>query len=282
MRSTLKLSAIALAAVFSLGAAAQTSSGSATPSGTGGAGDSATGGRSAPAVQRGAGTRNSESTKDDKVAKGDRKFIEQAAGSGMFEVQVSQLATTRAKSPDVKSFAGMLVDHHTKANDELTQLANAKGVELPAAPPRAMRNEVEKLAKENGDAFDKDFIKNVGIKAHEKDIKAFEKAGKDVKDPELKAWVTKTLPTLKEHLASAQKLQKGGGMNHDAASMGNAGATAGNAGATAGNGGATAGNGGTAGKSGNTGNAGTPTNAGTGGGASTKTGGGNGANKTGS
>lgn len=207
MQSTPKLSAIALAMAFSLGAAAQTS-GSTLPSV--GTGTSATGGRSAPAAQPGEGTRNSDSKKDDKVARGDRKFIEHAAGSGMFEVQVSQLATTRARSPNVKSFASMLVDQHTKANDELTQLANARGVELPAAPPRAMRREVEGLARKNGDAFDKDFVKNVGIKAHEKDIKAFEKAAKDVKDPELKAWVTRTLPTLKEHLASAQKLQKGG------------------------------------------------------------------------
>lgn len=262
MQSTLKLSALAIAMAVSLGAAAQPASSAAAPSGTGGAGDSATGGRSAPAVQRGAGTRNSESKKDDKVASGDRKFIEAAAGSGMFEVQVAQLATSRAKSPDVKSFAGMLVDQHTKANDELTQMANAKGVELPAAPPRAMRNEVEKLAKKNGAEFDKDFIRSVGIKAHEKDVKAFEKAGKDVKDPELKAWVAKTLPSLKEHLAQAQKLEKGGGMDRDAASMGNAG---------------------TAGKSGNTGNSGDASKAAnTGGGASTRTGGGNGANKTGS
>lgn len=219
MTPILKLSAVALAMAMSLGTIAQTSSGAATS--PGGAGTSATGGRSAPKAQAGEGTRNSESKKDDKVASGDRKFIEKAAGSGMFEVQVAQLATTRAKSPDVKGFAAMLVDHHTKANDELTQLANAKGVELPAAPPRAMRNEVEKLAKKNGDEFDKDFVKSVGIKAHEADIKEFEKAGKDVKDAELKAWATKTLPTLKEHLAAAQKLEKGGGTANDAASMGN-------------------------------------------------------------
>lgn len=222
MTTILKLSAVALAAALSLGASAQTSSGAATPSGSGGAGTSATGGRSAPKAQGGEGTRNSESKKDDKVASGDRKFIEKAAGSGMFEVQVSQLATTRARSPDVKSYAGMLVDHHTRANDELTQLANAKGVELPAAPPRAMRNEIEKMARKNGGDFDKDFVRNVGIKAHEKDIKEFEKAVKDVKDADLKSWVARTLPTLKEHLAAAQKLEKGGGAQ-DAASMGNKG-----------------------------------------------------------
>jgi putative membrane protein len=257
MQSTLKLSAIAFAMVISLGSAFAQTSGSAQPSGTGGAGTSATGGRSAPAAQPGEGTRKSESTKDDKVSKADRKFIETAAGSGMFEVQVAQLATTRAKSPDVKSFAGMLVDHHTKANDELTQLANAKGVELPAAPPRAMRRETEQLGKKNGDAFDKDFIKDVGIKAHQKDIKEFEKASKDVKDPEVKAWATKTLPVLKEHLAQAQKLQDGKGSG---ASMGSSGSSSGSTNATSGN----------------------PSSGNTGGGASTKAGGGNGANKTGS
>jgi putative membrane protein len=250
----LKLSAVAIAMAFSLGGAfAQTSSGAAQPSGTGGAGTSATGGRSAPAAQPGTGTRNSETKKDDKVAAGDRKFVQAAAGSGMFEVQVSQLAATRAQSPDVKSFAGMLVDHHTKANDELTQLANAKGIELPAAPPRAMRRQVDQLGKKKADDFDKDFIKNVGIDAHKKDIKEFEKASKDVKDPELKAFATKTLPQLKEHLAQAQKLQ-GGGKGGDAQKMG-AGSKSGAADGAS--------------------------HSGDHSGASTKTGGGSGANKTG-
>src|SRR4051794_19501540 len=107
---TMKLSAIALAMAFSLGGAFAQSAGSSTSSGSAGAGTSATGGRSAPAAQPGEGTRNTETKKDDKIASGDRKFIEKAAGSGMFEVQVAQLAATRAKSPDVKSFASMLVD----------------------------------------------------------------------------------------------------------------------------------------------------------------------------
>ena len=205
-----KLSACALALAFSFGGALAQYSSPAQSSGTGGAGTSATGGRSAPAAQPGTGTRNAESKKDDKVARGDRKFIQEAAGSGMFEVQAAQLATRQASDPNVKSFAGMLVDQHTKANDELVKLANAKQVELPAAPPRAMRREIEKLGKKQGGEFDRDFVREVGIKAHEKDIKTFEKASKDTKDPELKAFIDKTLPTLKEHLAMAQKLPQAG------------------------------------------------------------------------
>jgi putative membrane protein len=182
---------------------------------TPGAGTSATGGQSAPAAQPGTGTRNLPAKS--KIARGDRKFIEEAASSGMFEVQVGQLAASKATDANVKSFASMLVDQHTAANNELVKIANAKGVELPAAPKHSMRREIEKLGKKNGDAFDRDFVREVGIKDHKKDIKEFEKASKDVKDPELKAFIDKTLPTLREHLAAAEKLPQSG---KNAAAMG--------------------------------------------------------------
>lgn len=177
---------------------------------TPGAGTSATGGQSAPMAQPGAGTRNLPTAKDDKIARGDRKFIEEAAHSGMFEVQVAQLAAAKATDPLVKSYASMLVDHHTAANNELVQIANARKVELPAAPKRALRRDIEQLGKKSGAEFDREFVREVGIKAHEKDIKLFQKASKDVKDPQLKAFVDKTLPVLRDHLAAAQKLPQAG------------------------------------------------------------------------
>jgi putative membrane protein len=185
-----------------------------------GTGSSVTGGGAAPAAQPGTGTRNAETAQDDRLARDDRRFIQKAAESGMFEVQVAQLAATKATDPQVKSFASMLVDHHTKANNELVQLANAKKVELPAAPPRGMRSDIEKLGRKSGAEFDKDFVRQVGIKAHEKDIKLFEKAGRDLKDPDLKAFVGKTLPALREHLAQAEKLPQSG---KSAAAMGSPG-----------------------------------------------------------
>ena len=205
-----KLTACAMALAFSFGGAMAQYGSPSQPSGGGNTGSSVTGGRSAPAAQAGTGTRNTETKKDDQVARGDRKFIEEAAGSGMFEVQAAQLAARQASDPKVKSFAEMLVDQHTKANDDLVKLANAKRVELSAAPPRDMRRDLEKLGKKQGQEFDTEFVREVGIKAHEKNIKAFEKAGKDTKDTELKAFIDKTLPTLKEHLAMAQKLPQAG------------------------------------------------------------------------
>ncbi|HEX7890332.1 MAG TPA: DUF4142 domain-containing protein [Ramlibacter sp.] len=177
---------------------------------TPGTGSSATGGQSAPMAQPGEGTRNLPTKKDDRVARADRKFIEEAASGGMFEVQVAQLAASKATDASVKSFASMLVDHHTAANNELVKIANAKGVELPAAPKRSLRRDIGKLGKKNGAEFDRDFVREVGVKGHEKNIKLFQKASKDVKDPDLKAFVDKTLPVLQDHLAAARKLPQSG------------------------------------------------------------------------
>jgi putative membrane protein len=186
-------------------------------------GSSMTGGRAAPAAQPGTGTRNAETNKDDKLARGDRRFMEKAAESGMFEVQIAQLAASKATDPAVKDFANKLVQDHQEANNELVQIANSKKVELPAAPPRGKRHEIEKLGKLSGAEFDKQFVKHVGVKDHESDIKEFEKAADKVKDPDLKAWAQKTLPHLREHLAMAEKLPESGKGN--AAAMGNRGAS---------------------------------------------------------
>jgi putative membrane protein len=214
--SSLRLLPLVAAMALSCGMAlAQTSGSSGTGSSTG---SSMTGGTAAPAAQPGTGTRNTPSKNQDKLARADRKFIEDAAEGGMMEVQVGQLAQGKASDPNVKNFGETLVKDHTKANNELVQLANSKHVELPASPSHGERRDIEKMGKLSGKDFDKKFVA-MGVKDHEKDIKKFEKASGKVKDPDLKAWIDKTLPTLREHLAMAQKLEQGG-----AAAMGNRGA----------------------------------------------------------
>jgi putative membrane protein len=208
--------------VAALGLATGLASGQTASSTAPAAADSSsmTGGRAAPATQPGTGTRNTESKKDDQISRSDRKFIQEAAEGGMFEVEVAQLASSRASDAGVKGFATKLLYDHQNANNELVQLANSKHVELSAAPPRSKRQDIEKLAKLSGADFDRHFLQEVGIKDHEKDIKKFEKASGKAKDPQLKAWVDKTLPKLREHLAQAQKLHQSA---NNPAAMGNTG-----------------------------------------------------------
>lgn len=171
----------------------------------------------------GTGTMAPNSTKpstskaaSEKLSHADREFIEDAAKGGMFEVQSGQLAQQKASDPAVKEFANKLVQDHSKANDELKQIAQAKGVTLPDKEKWGERREAKKLEKLSGAAFDREFAMR-SVTDHRKDIKDFEKAASKVKDPELKAWAEKQLPTLREHLAMAEKLPEAGsqqaGMN---------------------------------------------------------------------
>lgn len=137
----------------------------------------------------------------------DTKFLTKAAGGGMFEVQVGQLAADKASDPDIKAFGTMLVKDHSAANDQLKQLAASKSVNLPPALPKDLQKKVDKLQGESGAKFDKDFIKEVGIDAHKDDIKLFEKDGQKAKDTDVQAFASKTLPTLREHLQHAEKIK---------------------------------------------------------------------------
>jgi putative membrane protein len=142
------------------------------------------------------------------VSKDDTKFMQKAAEAGMFEIQASQLAQQKASNPEVKSFAAMMIDDHTKAADQLKQLAATKGVTLPAEPSKGQRKDIADLTKKTGKAFDREYADEVADDAHKDAVKLFEHAAKDSKDPDVKAFAANTLPVLRHHLESGKALEK--------------------------------------------------------------------------
>jgi putative membrane protein len=137
--------------------------------------------------------------------KADRDFIEKAAAGGMLEVAWGKLAETKSENADVKSYATTLQKDHGAANEELTTLAQKKGVVLPTTLPAKEQKELDKLSKAKH--FDEDFTEE-NVKDHKKDVKDFESAAKSAKDPDVKAFAAKTLPTLQAHLQRAEQLHK--------------------------------------------------------------------------
>jgi putative membrane protein len=137
------------------------------------------------------------------ISHGEREFIEEAAKGGMSEVELGQFAQQHASSEQVKQFAAKMVQDHSKANEELRSLAQAKGVTMPAAPKRGENHEMSKLAKLQGDAFDREYMDHM-VKDHVKDVKDFQKQADKAKDADVKNFAANTLPTLQEHLRLAQ------------------------------------------------------------------------------
>lgn len=136
----------------------------------------------------------------------DEQFVKTAGQSGMAEVKIATLGSQKAERADVKEFANMLVNDHTKVNSELNQLAQTKGVELSAIVSADAANTFKDLEQESGTGFDKAFLSQMKD-AHEKSISNFEDAEKNAADGEVKSWASKTLPALRSHLDKIKELQ---------------------------------------------------------------------------
>ncbi|MEK6371631.1 MAG: DUF4142 domain-containing protein [Acidobacteriota bacterium] len=137
----------------------------------------------------------------------EKTFIITAAQGGMAEVSLGSLAAQKALRAEVKSFGNRMVNDHGKANDELKALATNKGLALPTELSKEQNKAGDNLAKASGKDFDRAYVAAM-VADHEKDVAEFEKAMREVKDPDLQAWVLKTLPTLQEHLRMAKGMAK--------------------------------------------------------------------------
>jgi putative membrane protein len=127
----------------------------------------------------------------------------------MAEIQTGQLAAQKAASDDVKQFGQHMVEEHGKALQELQTLAQKKGVSLPQQPDKDAQKVMQQLEKASGKEFDERYMKEVGVKSHQKASKLFQQAASRAKDPEVRAFAEEMLPDIKQHLQMAQKMQQG-------------------------------------------------------------------------
>ena len=182
------------------------------------------------------GTAGTNST----ASSGDKDFVKDIATANIAEVELGRMALDKAVNPDVKKFAQMMVDDHTKANEDLTTLASQDNIAIPSGLDDKHNDLRDKLAKKTGADFDKDYIdamvdghKDVMDKLEsriDKDTlskwkaRSMDENGKkvdakveaDAVTPEksdnaitmgLNSWAAKTYPVVSAHLDAAKKLQ---------------------------------------------------------------------------
>ncbi len=134
-------------------------------------------------------------TSNVKLSQKDVSFIQKAASGGQQEIENGKMAEKQGKSADVKRIGARMVADHTKANKELTELANRKGVKFDTRGVKA-----QSIGAAD---FDRQYLKLLEI-VHKTDIAEFQTEAKSGDDHDLKAWAAKTLPTLQQHLAMVE------------------------------------------------------------------------------
>jgi putative membrane protein len=138
-----------------------------------------------------------------KHATSDETFVKKAAEGGMAEVELGKLAADKATSNDVKQFGQKMVEDHSKANDQLKSLAQAKNITLPADLNAKDKALSDRLSKLSGPAFDRAYMRAM-VSDHTKDVNEFRTEAKAGADSDVKSWASNTLPTLETHLKMAQ------------------------------------------------------------------------------
>ncbi len=138
----------------------------------------------------------------------DQMFVLDVEQANRDEVALGQLAADKASNPDVKSFAQTMVNDHEKLQDELADLPIVKEAKLPTAAmgaeAKALRVRLNRLS---GHAFDQAYM-NAMVQDHERDLQTFDRATRNVSNPDLKHWAAVSMTVLREHLQRARKVEQ--------------------------------------------------------------------------
>jgi putative membrane protein len=155
---------------------------------------------------------NSAASASSPSTNSDQAFVTKAAQGNSAEVELGKIVAAKSKDPSVKQFAQMLVKDHTTALNELQELAQTKNLNFNDDLTDDAKALQAKLSSDSGKQLDKDYMDGM-VEDHQKDVQDFTDQSEKAKDPDVKQWAGKTLPTLQKHLEKAQqidaKLNKG-------------------------------------------------------------------------
>ena len=127
-------------------------------------------------------------------------FVKTAGAAGMFEIESSKIAATKAKNADIKSFAQRMITDHTKAAEELKAATKKAGPKynVPTALDPNGQKMMDELNAADPAKFDSIYAR-MQTQAHKDAVALFNSYAKQGDESALKEFAAKTLPTLQEH-----------------------------------------------------------------------------------
>lgn len=96
-----------------------------------------------------------------------------------------------------------MAEDHTKAGEQLQQVARSQNITLPVASNATDQARYDQLSKLSGPEFDHAYMQMM-VKDHERDVAEFQKEASSGKNPAIKHFAAQILPTLEDHLREAR------------------------------------------------------------------------------
>ena len=137
--------------------------------------------------------------------KADDFFIREVAADNLLQEHLGDIAQRRATDPAVKQYAQRMVTDHTKANQELLNVASRGGLNFKPGLGPKHEQKVDRLQKVDKKAFDRQYARMM-IETHNDDVTYFETEGKQAHAAPVRNYVDRTLPMWQDHLNAAKQL----------------------------------------------------------------------------
>lgn len=136
----------------------------------------------------------------------DVEFLLDAMRTALAEVQLGELAAQRGGTAAVREYGAKLEADHTEQAAEIERLLRTMNVTVPTEPSAEALTHHVALERLTGEEFDAAFL-TMMTESHEEAIEKFSAQTHANPDQALADFASKSLPTLREHLATAQSLQ---------------------------------------------------------------------------
>lgn len=137
--------------------------------------------------------------------KQERQFLREAAAHLRFQREASKLALAKSGSGHVREVAAALLNHTNTTQPEVEYMLHVRGMAMPLVGNDEVRV-LKFLQKASGPRFDRVFLDEVALKANRVDSVQYERIASVTRDPQLQAWVSRHLPTVRYHAALAGRV----------------------------------------------------------------------------
>ncbi|MEV4186914.1 DUF4142 domain-containing protein [Streptosporangium canum] len=138
----------------------------------------------------------------------DKKFLVQLHRVDLTEIQAGNLAQRRSTDRSIIDLGKVLVDNHTKLDENVRQVAQKAGVPLPEDPNANQRQQLADLSRLTGQVFDNAWLA-VMITGHRQTLDRLDQELSDGSSPEVKKLAEDARPVVREHLNMLRKARGG-------------------------------------------------------------------------
>ena len=136
----------------------------------------------------------------------DQALMMKVAKGGMMQLEVSKLAAENVTDEQVRKLAQSEVEEQTGLSAKLKEIAEAKGITLPAAPDAQTQALLTKMKAMSGADLDRFYVQESGVKGHEQLDQVMSSVKSGAKDAGLKSLAAAAHPLVKTHLTVSRAM----------------------------------------------------------------------------